>query len=375
MVNRFTFFVIMGKSFRTIRLFTSCAIFLFLPLAANASESIRVAIADNQRTVTLKSPTGLVVEGVPSGHREKKIIFATSSVGRKPIRIRAAGEFTRVNGKDYRGRIELRKKKNGLLIVINELDIEEYLLGVIAAEVPYDWEFEVLKAQAVASRTYALYQKRASGKRPYHILATVDGQVYSGKNGERGNAARAVRETTGVVITYGGEVIPAFYHASCGGHTENATELWGIDEPYLKGVDCDCQEISRYGLWEKRIPAIRLEALLARQGYRLSGITGIEMDSITPAGRVRQVTIRHEGGTTFIPAETLRAAVGYSFLPSVFFEPALEGNEVVFSGRGLGHGVGLCQWGAKEMALRGVDFKSILSHYYPGTTLKRIEEL
>lgn len=365
----------MGNSFRTIGLNISCVIFFFLPFTAFASENIRVAIADNQRTVTLKSSTGFIMAGVPLGHREKKMIFGSASMGGKPVRIRAAGEFTRVNGKNYRGRVELRKKKNGLLIVINELDIEEYLLGVVASEVPYDWEFEVLKAQAVASRTFALYQKRTSGRRPYHILATVDGQVYSGKNGERENAARAVRETRGIVIAYRGEVIPAFYHSSCGGHTENATELWGIDEPYLKGVDCECQEISRYGLWEKRISATMLATLLVRQGYNLNGITGIEMDSITPAGRVRQIMIRHAGGNTFIPAETLRAAVGYSFLPSAFFEPALEGNEVVFSGRGLGHGVGLCQWGAKEMARHGVDFKSILLHYYPGTTLKRIEEL
>jgi stage II sporulation protein D len=366
----------MSKSFRTIRLNIACVVFFFLPLAAFASENIRVAVADNQRTVTLKSPRGLVVEGAPSGgHGEKKMVFGSASVGTRAVRIRSVGEITQVNGSSYRGWVELRKKKNGLLLVINELDIEEYLLGVIAAEVPHDWEFEVLKAQAVASRSYALYQKRTSGKRPYHILATVDGQVYSGRNGERENSVRAVRETKGIVVVYGGEVIPAFYHASCGGHTENASELWGIDAPYLKGVDCECQEISRYGLWEKRISATKLATLLGRQGYRLNGITGIEMDSITPAGRVRQVTIRHAGGTAFIPAETLRAAVGYSFLPSVFFEPALEGNEVVFSGRGLGHGVGLCQWGAKEIARHGFDFKSILSHYYPGTTLKKIEEL
>jgi len=353
-----------------------CVVFLFLSPASFASENIRVALADNQRTVTLKSPEGLVVEGAPlGGHGEKKVVFGSASVGARVVRIRSRGDVTQVNGGSYRGWIELRKKKNGLLLVINELDIEQYLLGVIAAEVPQDWDIEVLKAQAVASRTFALYQKRTSGKRPYHILATVDGQVYSGRNGERENAVRAVRETKGIVIVYDGEVIPAFYHASCGGHTEDAAELWGIDVPYLKGVDCECQEISRYGLWEKRISATKLAALLGRQGYRLNGITGIEMDSITPAGRVRQVAVRHAGGTVFIPAETLRAAVGYSFLPSVFFEPAMEGNEVVFYGRGLGHGVGLCQWGAKEMARHGSDFRSILSHYYPGTALKRIEEL
>ncbi len=349
---------------------------LFLyPLAAFASENIRVAIADNQRAVTITSSAGLKMEGVLSGHREKKMMFSSASLGRSPVRIRSAGEVTRVNGKCYRGWLELRKKPNGRLLVVNELDIEQYLLGVIAAEIPHGWEFEALKAQAIASRSYALYQKRTSGNKPYHILATMDGQVYSGRNGESENSMKAVKATEGIVITYGGAVIPAFYHSSCGGHTENAAELWGIDEPYLKGVDCECQEISLYGLWEKRISVSRLADLLRQQGYRLSGITGIEMDSITPAGRVRQVAIHHAGATAFIPAEKLRAAVGYSFLPSAFFEPALQGNEVVFSGRGLGHGVGLCQWGAKEMASHGADFQSILSHYYPGTTLKRIEEL
>jgi stage II sporulation protein D len=367
----------MIKSFRTFWLnIIMCVVLCFLPLAVLASEDIRVALADDQRTVTLKSPKGLVVEGGSSGrHGEKKIVFGSASVGTRTVRVRSRGEVTEVNGGNYRGWIELRRKKNGLLLVINELDIEDYLLGVIAAEVPHDWDIEVLKAQAVASRTFALYQKRTSGKRPFHILATVDGQVYSGRNGERESSVRAVRETKGIVIVYDGEVIPAFYHASCGGHTEDAAELWGIDVPYLKGVDCECQEISKYGLWEKRISATKLATLVGRQGYRLNGITGIEMDSITPAGRVRQVTIHHAGGTVYIPAETLRAAVGYSFLPSAFFEPAMEGNEVVFYGRGLGHGVGLCQWGAKEMARHGSDFKSILLHYYPGTTLKRIEEL
>ena len=122
-----------------------------------------------------------------------------------------------MNGKSYRGRIEVAKKKNGLLLVVNELDIEDYLRGVVAAEIPPDWEPEALRAQAVASRTYALYQKRTSGARPYHILATVDSQVYNGRSAEHRAAAAAVADTEGIVITYQGEIIPAFYHASCGG--------------------------------------------------------------------------------------------------------------------------------------------------------------
>ncbi len=342
-----------------------------LSLTAQASESIRVVVLNNQRTVTLKAQAGLMVEGAPSDHKEKKMIFGPSFVGTRPTRVRSAGEFIEVNGKSYRGWIELRERKSGLLLVINELDIEDYLQGVIAEEIPHDWEFEALKAQAVASRTYALYQKRAAGKRAYHILATVNGQVYSGRSGEHARAVQAVRETEGIIITYGGEIIPAFYHASCGGHTENAMELWGIDVPYLRGVDCDCQEISKYGVWEKRLGIAQVTAALSRQGYRLKGISKLEINGITAAGRVRQVSIYHAAGIESVPAETLRTAIGYAVIPSVFFEIAVAGDEIVISGRGLGHGVGLCQWGAQEMAQNGKDYKAILSHYYPGTTLMR----
>jgi stage II sporulation protein D len=352
----------------------SVVFFTALSHTAAAAENIRVLISNNQRTVTLKARAGLVVKDFPLGLGEKKMmIIGSSSIGTRPVRIRSAGEFIEMNGRCYRGCIELRKKKNGLLLVINDLDIEDYLRGVIAAEIPFDWEFEALKAQAVASRTYALYQKKMAGKRAYHILATVDGQVYSGKNGERARAVQAVRETAGIIITYEGEVIPAFYHASCGGHTESAMELWGIDAPYLRGVDCDCQEISKYGLWEKRLSPQKIAAALARQGIRLKGISKAEIDGITAAGRVKNVAIYYAGGIEHVPAETLRAAIGYAALPSTFFEITMEDSEIIISGRGLGHGVGLCQWGAKEMALRGQDYKTILSHYYPGTVLAHMD--
>jgi len=294
---------------------------------------------------------------------------AASSIGKQPVRYVPGGEFILVNGKQYRGSVELRKKRNKTLVVINELDIEEYLLGVVAAEVPSDWEMEALKAQAVASRTYALYQKRNAGRRSYHILATVDSQMYLGRRGERPRATKAIEDTRGLVIIYGNEVIPAYYHSSCGGHTENALELWGIDEPYLKGVDCDCQNISKYGLWEKRFTIAGVIGALRREGFRIADIGSVEMGDLTPAGRVKNVIFRNSGRTVSVPAETIRAALGYSNIPSIFFEPELIDQEVVFSGRGLGHGIGLCQWGAKEMARNGADYRSILSHYYPGTAV------
>jgi stage II sporulation protein D len=145
--------------------------------------------------------------------------------------------------------------------------------------------------------------------------------------------------------------------------------LWGIDAPYLKGVDCDCQEISAYGVWEKRFPLSDVLHALRREGYPVNTIHGVESGVITAGGRVMNVLFRHPGGTTSVPAESLRAELGYSRVPSVFFEPELAEREVVFSGRGRGHGVGFCQWGAQEMALRGYGYRAILSHYYPGTTV------
>jgi len=347
------------------------AVLILLSAKTSLAENIRVAIADNQRLVTLQTPAGLRIGGSPGHRQEKSVTFRAADIGRQPVRVSASGEQVEVNGKAYRGSIEIRKKGNGKLLVINDLDLESYLLGVVAAEIPADWEMEVLKAQAGASRTYALYQKQNAGKRPYHILSTVDSQMYLGKRGERQRAAQAVKETRGMIITYRGEVIPAFYHASCGGHTEDALVLWNIDEPYLKGVDCDCQNISTYGTWEKRVTMAGIIRALGREGYRLGEINSVEIGTLTAAGRVKNVLFHHTGGTTSVPAETLRATLGYSSLPSIFFEPEIIGREFVLSGRGLGHGVGLCQWGAKEMARTGADYQTILAHYYPGTVLGR----
>jgi stage II sporulation protein D len=338
------------------------------PLPAKA-ENIRVALFENARTVSLRSPGGLLCNGISSQRCATSLTVRAEDGGGRTIRVQARKGPIVVNGKAYRGTIEVKRKKNGHILVINALDLEDYLKGVVAAEVPSDWEMEALKAQSVAARTYAMYQKRNAGRRPYHILATVDSQMYLGKSSERERTTRALQETIGQVVLYRGAVIQAFYHSSCGGHTEDALLLWGIDAPYLKGVDCDCQLISKYGLWEKRFSRAAVVSALRREGFPVGDISGIAIADLTPAGRVRSVVIRHAAGATSIPADMLRSALGNSQVPSIFFEPELLDGEVVFSGRGLGHGVGLCQWGVKELARRGQGYRAILQHYYPGTTI------
>jgi len=341
----------------------------YLPAFAFASENIRVVLEGNRKSVVIKSSSGFIAEGSSIDPDQRKLSFKASSAVSRPVRFRSSSGFIQVNGRSYRGWVEIRKKRNGMLMVINDLDIEDYLRGVLASEIPPGWKYEALKAQAVAARTYALYQKKTAGRRPYDIVATVNSQVYAGSEAERPREARAVEDTKGLVIVYRGEIIPAFFHSSCGGQTENAATLWGIDAPYLKGVDCECQQISQYGLWEKRISTTQIIKALRKQGFAINDILGMSIRGITPAGRVKEVAIRSSRGEFLIPAESLRAAIGNTLVPSVFFELELDGNEAVFSGRGSGHGVGLCQWGAEEMAERGYDFKAILSHYYPGTNI------
>ncbi|MHB8843530.1 MAG: SpoIID/LytB domain-containing protein [Nitrospirota bacterium] len=350
----------------SVMLFTLLLVMATLPAAA---ENIRVALYENAGTVSLRSAGGLICDGLPLQRCARALTLRADDTGGKTIRLKGRKGPVAVNGKAYRGTIELKRKKNGRFLVINELDLEDYLKGVVAAEVPSDWEMEALKAQSVAARTYAVYQKRNSGRRPYHILATVDSQMYLGKGSERERTTRALQETSGQVVLYRGAVIPAFYHSSCGGHTEDALMLWGIDAPYLKGVDCDCQQISKYGLWEKRFSRGAVVSALRRAGFRLQDVSGIEIGDLTPAGRVLNVVIRTDAGLTSVPADTLRSALGTSEVPSIFFEPELLDGEVVLSGRGMGHGVGLCQWGAKEIARQGKDYRTILRHYYPGTTI------
>jgi stage II sporulation protein D (peptidoglycan lytic transglycosylase) len=356
-------------------LFLLSVLFLFLSFSGRRafSENIRVVIANNQRVLTLTSSSGFLIGGSARRDPRGKIVLNARSVRSAVTRVRSAGAFTGVNGKRFRGWLELRKKRNGLLLVINDLDLEEYLNGVVAAEMPHDWEGEALKAQAVAARTYALYRKRTSGRRPYHIFSTVNSQVYNGGRGERGSAAEAVRATRGLVLVYRGKIIPAFYHANCGGHTEDASVLWGIDEPYLKGVDCECQRIVTHGLWEKRISLSAVSNALRRMGYRVGDISDLSIGGLTPAGRVNEIRVGSGGLTFTVPGEALRTTLGNTALPSLFFELEKSGNEAVFSGRGSGHGVGMCQWGAQEMAQRGYTFDAILSHYYPGTGLARIK--
>jgi stage II sporulation protein D len=269
------------------------------------------------------------------------------------------------------GIVHLVRKGKGFL-VINRVDLEEYVKGVVPAEVSSTWHPEMLKAQAVAARTYALYQQMLSATREYDVAATVQDQVYRGKQGIDAGILRAVEETRGLVITYQDAPIYAAFSSTAAGLTEDAMNVWSKDYPYLKGVECPFDLMSPYYQWKSSFKIDTLEQSLRQQGFTVGSISTMTPLSFSRGGRVATLRILHSGGELVLRGEELRKAVGYTIIPSTQFAIESIGRDVVLSGFGAGHAVGMCQWGAKELAELGYPFTTILRYYYPGTELQHM---
>jgi len=269
------------------------------------------------------------------------------------------------------GLVHVIRRGQGFL-VINQVDLEEYVKGVVPSEVSSSWHPEMLKAQAVAARTYALYQQMLSATRDYDVAATVQDQVYKGKNGVDAAVLRAVDETRGLVLTYQGAPIYAAFSSTAAGLTEDAVNVWSKEYPYLKGVECPFDLQSPYYQWTVSFRMDKLEQNLRQQGFPVGTITAMAPVAFSRGGRVAKLRVEHSGGELILRGEELRKAVGYTIVPSTQFTVDSVGREIVLSGYGAGHAVGMCQWGAKELAELGYPFSTILLYYYPGTELQNM---
>jgi stage II sporulation protein D len=267
------------------------------------------------------------------------------------------------------GLIQLVRRGKGRLLV-NHVDLEEYVKGVVPAEVNAAWHPEMLKVQAVAARTYALYHHMLSSTRDYDVVAGIQDQVYRGRQGIDVRVVEAVESTRGLVVTHRGAPIYAAFSSTAAGITEDAMTVWSKDLPYLKGVECPFDIESPYYQWKASVRIDTLEKNLRQQGFAVGTISAITPLAYSRAGRVAMLRIVHSSGELTLRGEDLRKAVGYTVVPSTQFAVESVGQDVVFSGYGAGHAVGLCQWGAKELAELGYSFSSILGYYYPGTELR-----
>ena len=345
------------------------------------AETIRVAILKNAQSVTVDG------EGIIATRENGSAVALNPPVlirsGRNVVTVDgtayrrltfSGSSAVYVNGKPYRGVAEASAGEKGVLVV-NELPLEEYLVGLINCEISSAWPMEAVKAQAVIARTYALNRKQARSTSFYHLESSVIDQVYDGCEIEDSRARRGVSDTAGEVLSYRGEVIQAFYHSNCGGRTEASEHVWGKHLPYLTGVDCRYCLATPSSAWEQKIALPELEDRLKAAGYKISAVTDIRAGSRNSRGRLKHVLIISSRSESSLTGDQFRKAIGYSVIKSTNFTVRVENGEALFSGLGNGHGVGLCQWGAKQRALDGFGYNEILSYYYPGTDLLKLSDI
>lgn len=262
----------------------------------------------------------------------------------------------------YRGSTRLVRQGNGIT-AINYVDLEQYLYSVVGAEAVASWPIEALKAQAVAARSYALYKRSSASNSLYDLDTTISTQVYKGLDSEYLTTHEAVNKTQGQIMTYGGKVILAAFHASSGGHTENVEDIWTSPLPYLRGV-VDYDQQSPVFQWTKVFSPDEISTRLGTVGRIKSMIP----EQTTPHGRVVTMKVIGDRGITTVTGAELRKVLD---LRSTLFRVTSDGNNIQVYGRGFGHGLGLSQWGAYSLAKQGIQYQQILGHYYQKATLSR----
>ena len=316
------------------------------------------------------------------GDKTIRVLLGRASASATPVRYDIGTAAW--NGRLYRGAIEYVPDGNGVA-VINRVDLEDYLRGVLPGELgsrdPRDRA--ALQAQAVAARSYAA--ARMGERRPqYDVTATVSDQVYGGMSSEQPETDDAVRATRGLVLTWGDRIITAPYHSHGGPVTAAADEVfWKRGaEPYLRPVDdhtsaggCYCDASGSRG-WERRFSTDDVRKLLAQYG-RDAGVSpvgdvrSVRVVSRGPSGRVTLLEVETSAGRVQLHGNDIRFVLRTdgAILPSTSFSLEMLGSTIVLRGVGNGHGVGMSQWGAIGRARAGQDARTILSAYYPGTRL------
>lgn len=299
-------------------------------------------------------------------------------------------EIIKVDGKKFRGRIIISIVASEIKIV-NQIGLEDYVKGVMTREMPIGRgteNYNALKAFSICTRTYA-YNKINENKLFFDIYPDTRDQVYGGVEGETVYTNKIVDETSGQILFYDNQPATMFYHSTCGGQTENVENVFSKSNiPYLSGIkDGDepfCKISPRYEWVENYSESNFIEQLykaklIESTNYKISDL---RIKSRFNSGRVNELDIILNDNeeiqkTIFLIGNQIRSIIrssnDKSILKSTLFDITIDSkNNVVISGKGNGHGVGLCQWGAIGQSKKGIDFKEILNHYFPGTRLKSI---
>lgn len=273
-------------------------------------------------------------------------------------------------GKPYRGTFE--RTDDGE--VVNIVALEEYLYSVVPREMPSSWPAAALTAQAICARTYVLH--RSDPRRSYDLVPSELDQRYDGMAAETPSGIAAVDASAGLVLAFAGGFAQVAYSSCCGGHTESSADAWGnVAVPYLEGVVCTwCSDSPNYR-WERSLAFDAVGASFGSLHPVPSRVSDVRITARDASGRARGFEVVSDLGSTTISGSTFRRGVGTRTLPSLLISSVQrtpDGSGIALDGGGLGHGVGLCQWGARGMALSGTTPAAILALYFSGTVVEHL---
>ena len=329
---------------------------------------VRVLLNRKSKSVTLVSK-GFIVNGKPIHSNTLNLSY--SDIPSKCL-IKAEMPIKVIIGrykKTVRGDILLKQKK-GRLYVINVLDIERYLWGVVPSESYPSWPLETLKAQAVASRTYAYYQVLHRKNWDYDLVDNEGDQAYNGVDRETKKTTKAVNLTRGEVLVEGNRPILAMFTANSGGYTADAGYVFKLNKKYLVARPDPLSLKGKMANWKRRYKAEEVERRLNRIGLPIKGLIDIIPVLRGPSGRIIKVKIVASNFSRVYRARTtIKRALK---LPEILFSIKKEGDTYIFEGHGWGHGVGYSQWGSAIMGKKGYNYKQILSFYYSPAKLVKL---
>jgi len=365
-------------------------LWLLTAIPAQAQVLLRVAIEQDAKQIKVGSSTnaalldasGQAIQTIPG----MNAVLASEQAGQIQINnLQSAqfciqpndGGFVFIGEKWYRGSTCVLHTGDGLTAV-NYIDLESYLYSVVGAEMPTGWSLEALKAQAVAARSYVLYQRQNGANAIFDVGNTTAWQVYGGVEEEAASTRAAVDATRDQVLIYGQQgIINAVFHACAGGYTENVEDVWSNPLPYLRAVRSPDENVAECQ-WNQMFTAQELSQKL---GY--AGTISRLVPRFDDRGRIASLSIEGSTGSITMSGRDVRRALG---VRSTLFtlEPVrsrvaaagdLPASPTSFQliGRGNGHGIGMSQWGAKVLADQGHNYAEILSYYYTGATLAAIE--
>jgi stage II sporulation protein D len=302
--------------------------------------------------------------------------------------------FIDVNQDSYRGSMVIVAETKGRFSVVNHLEIEDYLRGVVPLEIGKrpEIEIEALKAQAIAARTYTYKRMFENYRRSFDLWATVKDQVYGGANAEYRFTDNAIKMTKDIILTYGDSIINAYYHSTCGGQTATIEQVW--DKPqagYLKSIrDIDSSgkaycSISPSFTWQESWTKKQFNSIIANSLSNMypqkkfnGSVSDVSVNEFLPCGRIKSCTIKGSHWSLDIGGDKVRFVVRRTsennpILRSANFKViSMDSKNVILSGKGYGHGIGMCQMGAIGRAQSGQSFEQILKAYYTGVSLSQV---